>query len=108
MSNVSQITPAELKQQLEAGTSCCILDVREGWEVAIARLPEALHIPLSEIPARLKELDAQSSIIVMCKAGGRSQRAADFLAARGFTKVANLRGGIDAWARDVDPSMPTY
>ncbi len=74
----------------------------------LASIPGSLAIPLQEIPERLKELDAASEIIVMCKAGGRSQRAAEFLLARGYSKVRNLKGGIDAWSRDIDPDVPDY
>ena len=86
----------------------CLLDVREPWEVALAAISGSVCIPLHEIPSRLNELDANSEIIVMCKVGGRSQRVAEFLSAQGFGQVSNLRGGIDAWARDVDPSMAAY
>jgi len=105
---VEEIAPGELKRRLDAGEHLCVLDVREQWEVAIARLPGSLHIPLNEIPLRLKELDANSDIIVMCKAGGRSRRAAEFLARSGFRNVSNLTGGIDAWSSDVDPTLPPY
>jgi len=108
MNAVTQITPAGLKALMDAKSPFCLLDVREPWELALARVEGSLSIPLNEIPARLKELDAAAKIIVMCKLGGRSQRAADYLAANGFGRVSNLQGGIEAWARDIDPQMPTY
>ena len=108
MSAVTQIDPAGLKAKMDARESFCLLDVREPWEVALASIPGSLAIPMHEIPARLKELDATSEIIVMCKAGGRSQRAAEYLAAQGYAKVSNLHGGIDAWTRDIDPDVPEY
>jgi sulfur-carrier protein adenylyltransferase/sulfurtransferase len=108
MSAVTQIDPAGLKAKMDAGESFCLLDVREPWEVALAAIPGSLAIPMHEIPSRLKELDTTSEIIVMCKAGGRSQRAAEFLAAQGYGKVSNLQGGIDAWSRDIDPDVPEY
>jgi len=108
MSDIPQITARQLQAQLAGPTPPCVLDVREDWERAIARLEGSLHIPLNQIPIRLKELDASKVIITLCKAGGRSQRAAEFLLAHGFGQVANLSGGIDAWAREVDPGMPTY
>ena len=108
MNAVTQIDPAGLKAKMDAGESFCLLDVREPWEIALASIPGSLAIPLHDIPARLKELDATSEIIVMCKGGGRSQRAADFLAAQGYGRVANLQGGINAWARDIDPDVPDY
>ena len=90
---------------MDARREFCLLDVREPWEVAIGCIPGSVCIPMHEIPARLEELDAKAAIIVMCQVGGRSQRAAEFLAARGFGSVSNLRGGIEAWAREVDPSL---
>lgn len=108
MAGVPQVSVQELQQLRGRGEQVVVLDVRERWEVAIAALPQSLHIPLNEIPPRLKELDADSAIIVLCKVGGRSQRAAEFLVNQGFTRVSNLRGGIDAWAREIDPNLPTY
>jgi rhodanese-related sulfurtransferase len=93
---------------MDAHESFCLLDVREPWELAIASIPGSTSIPMHEIPERLKELDADSAIIVMCKSGGRSQRTADFLAGRGFRNVSNLAGGINAWSHDVDPGVPEY
>lgn len=93
---------------MDAGESFCLLDVREPWEVALASIAGSLAIPLHDIPARLKELDVTCEIIVMCKGGARSQSAANFLAAQGYGKVSNLKGGINAWARDIDPDVPEY
>lgn len=106
--SVTELPASTLKQRLEAGEPLLVLDVREPWEYAIAHLEGSLNIPLNEIPRRLKELDAESDIIVMCKVGGRSRRAAEFLSAQGFDRVSNLSGGIDAWTRDIDPSLPSY
>jgi sulfur-carrier protein adenylyltransferase/sulfurtransferase len=108
MAVVTQTDPAGLKARMDAGHGFCLLDVREPWEVALASIPGSLCIPLHEIPARLGELDPGAEIIVMCRSGGRSQRAAEFLAAHGFGTVSNLRGGIEAWAREIDPAMPGY
>jgi rhodanese-related sulfurtransferase len=104
----SEIEPTEFKRQLDAGASVRLIDVREPWEVAIAALPQALNIPLNELPQRLSELDPKAETVVMCKSGGRSRRATAYLASRGFERVANLTGGIDAWTRDIDPSLQTY
>ena len=108
MASVPDIGPQELKRRLDAGEKLTVLDVREPWEIKLASLPGTLNIPLNEVPARLGELDPHAELIVMCHAGGRSRRAAEFLSARGFTHVANLAGGIDAWSRDIDPDLPTY
>jgi sulfur-carrier protein adenylyltransferase/sulfurtransferase len=108
MVSVPDIGPRELKRRLDAGEALTVLDVREPWEIKLASLPGTLNIPLNEVPARLGELNPHAELVVMCHAGGRSRRAAEFLSARGFTHVANLAGGIDAWSRDIDPDLPTY
>jgi adenylyltransferase/sulfurtransferase len=108
MHNAPQISVTELRQLRMEQRAHTLLDVRESWEREIASLPDSLHIPLHEIPERLKELDAGSAIIVVCKVGARSQLAADFLLAQGFSRVVNLRGGMDAWRFEVDPRLPSY
>lgn len=108
MPAVTQVDPAGLKAKMDARQPFCLLDVREPWEVALAAIPGSVSIPMNEIPARLEELRGAGEIIVMCHSGGRSQRIADFLAARGFAGVGNLQGGISAWSRDIDPSVPEY
>jgi adenylyltransferase/sulfurtransferase len=105
---VSEISVGQLRDLLRGPNPPCVLDVREDWERAIASLPGSLHIPLNQIPLRLKELDASTAIIALCHSGGRSRRVAEFLLAQGYGRVANLAGGIDAWAREIDPGMNTY
>lgn len=106
--SLKEITVQELKRRLDAGDALTVLDVREPWEYELAHLPGSLLIPLNEVPERLTELDTGAELVVMCKVGGRSRRAAQFLQARGFDKVANLAGGIDAWTRDIDPTLASY
>jgi adenylyltransferase/sulfurtransferase len=108
MSGPTQISPAELKSRLEGAGKPVLLDVREPWEVAIAALPGIVAMPLHEIPQRWRELDAQAEIVVICRSGMRSQNAATFLMQQGITHVYNLAGGLLAWSREVDPSLPTY
>ena len=105
---VPDLSPQEVNRRLDAGEPLRLLDVREPWECAIASLAGSIHIPMGEIVARWQELDAASPLIVVCKAGSRSLRVAQFLSARGFGQVANLSGGIDAWTRDIDPSLASY
>jgi rhodanese-related sulfurtransferase len=105
---VNEISPIELKARREAGAGPLVVDVREKWELDVASIPDVLHIPMSEIPARAGELDADQEIVVMCRSGGRSMQVAQFLARNGFRSVANLTGGILAWSRDVDPSVRAY
>jgi rhodanese-related sulfurtransferase len=106
---MQQMTVRELKERLaQPGARPVLLDVREGWELKICALPEALHIPMGQIPTRTEELDPQQEIVVVCHHGVRSQRVAYFLASRGFSKLYNLQGGVNAWAREIDPAMHTY
>jgi adenylyltransferase/sulfurtransferase len=105
---IPEVEPRELKRRQTGGESVTVLDVREPWEIAIVSLPGTVNIPLNELPQRLAELDPKSELVVMCKAGARSRRAAAYLQTHGFDRVANLTGGIDAWARDIEPDMPSY
>ncbi len=98
-------THARLK---ECETSVTLLDCREPMEVEIASIAGAVHIPMSQIPARLEELDLDGEIIVFCHSGIRSQDVAGFLEEQGFTQVHNMLGGIDAWSHEVDPRVPRY
>jgi adenylyltransferase/sulfurtransferase len=104
---IPQITSVELKKRLDNKDDIFVLDVREPYEYQIANLGAKL-IPLGELPQRAGELDKDREIIVHCRSGGRSQKAAEFLAQNGFKKVWNLAGGITGWSNDVDPSMPKY
>jgi sulfur-carrier protein adenylyltransferase/sulfurtransferase len=105
---VKEVSVQELKRRLDAGEKFQLLDVREPWEIAIARLPGSIHIPLGQLSARLSELQTDSDLIVMCRSGGRSHRATELLLTRGFDRAANLTGGINAWADEIDPDLPTY
>ncbi|HUL43053.1 MAG TPA: molybdopterin-synthase adenylyltransferase MoeB [Bacteroidota bacterium] len=102
-----EISVQELKSRLDRGDDLLILDVREAHEYEINNL-NGLLIPLNQLPARVHELDSSREIIVHCKMGGRSARAVEFLRQSGFRKVKNLVGGIDAWAENIDPTMPHY
>jgi rhodanese-related sulfurtransferase len=85
-----------------------LLDVREPHELQISALPGATNIPLGTLAARLSELDSAEDMVVFCKAGTRSTRALELLVSAGFKKVKNLKGGINAWAQEVDKSLPIY
>jgi adenylyltransferase/sulfurtransferase len=108
--NVSEweITPVELKQQMDAGNTPFILDVREPNEYQINRIEGSTLIPLGELPRRYQELPKDREIVTQCKMGGRSAKAQDFLKSVGFTNVKNLKGGILEWIDKVDPSQPKY
>jgi molybdopterin/thiamine biosynthesis adenylyltransferase/rhodanese-related sulfurtransferase len=104
---IPQITAVELKRRLDAGEDVFVLDVREPHEYQIVNIGAPL-IPLGDLPNRLGELDPKREIVVHCKTGGRSQRAAELLQKSGFKNVVNLAGGITGWATDVDPKLPKY
>lgn len=105
-----EISPSELASKLsgDRASDPVLLDVREPWEVATARIEGSLPIPMGEIPARLQELDPEAHIVTICHAGVRSMNVAVWLREQGLEKVQSLRGGIDAWSREVDPKVPQY
>src|SRR5688500_7595129 len=105
-----QINPQQLQAWLvdPARKRPVLVDVREQWELEICNLPESVRIPMNTIPSRQQELGRDVETVVMCHHGGRSMQVASFLEQSGFTKIYNLSGGIDAWAREVDPTMATY
>ena len=104
---IPQIGPEELKRRQQAAEDVYVLDVREPHEYQIANIGGHL-IPLNDLPQRVGELDREKKIVVHCKMGGRSQKAAEFLQQQGFRHVENLAGGITAWSEKVDPSVPKY
>lgn len=107
---MKQISPAELSSWLAdpARPAPLLLDVREPWEFQTCHLGDSLLMPMREVPARLGELDPAAQTVVICHHGGRSMQVAMFLEKRGFANLHNLSGGVDAWARSVDPAMPVY
>jgi len=105
--SMTDISVEELKQRLDRGDNLFVLDVREPHEYQICNLGGHL-IPLNDLPKRVSELDPSKEIVVHCKMGGRSAKAADFLRQSGFTRVHNLAGGITAWAERIDPKVPKY
>jgi molybdopterin/thiamine biosynthesis adenylyltransferase/rhodanese-related sulfurtransferase len=107
-SNGLEITSVELRDRLNRGDKLTLVDVREPNEYQINRIPGTTLIPLGEIPRRYAELNQDDEIVVHCKMGGRSAKAADFLRSVGFKRVLNLKGGILDWIDKVDPSQPKY
>jgi sulfur-carrier protein adenylyltransferase/sulfurtransferase len=106
--SATEITSTELKARLDRGDKLTIVDVREPNEYQINRIAGSVLIPLGEIPRRYAELNKDDELIMQCKSGARSGKAADFLRSVGFTKVLNLKGGILDWIDKVDPSQPKY
>ncbi len=102
------ISVLDLNTRLARTSDLLLLDVREPHELAISALRGSKNIPLGELAARLSELDSAREMVVFCKMGTRSTRALELLVSAGFRKVKNLKGGINAWARDVDKELPVY
>jgi adenylyltransferase/sulfurtransferase len=106
------MTVTELKRRIDAGDAPLIVDVREPFEAALCCIPGARLIPLGELPQRLVELDAEldpaAEIVVHCKSGSRSARGVAMLREHGFTRAANLTGGILSWINEIDSSLQRY
>ncbi|WP_455373461.1 rhodanese-like domain-containing protein [Limibacillus halophilus] len=103
-----EISVQELKEAREAGRDLIVLDIREPWELDVARLEGTLDIPMNEIPERLSELPKDKPVAVLCRSGARSLRVTEYLRARGYDLTSNVAGGILAWADNFDPSMTRY
>jgi rhodanese-related sulfurtransferase len=107
---MKNLTPAELHTWLrdtDRGKPL-LLDVREPWEFRTCRIADSTLMPMASVPSRLVELDPGTPTVVICHHGARSMQVAHFLARRGFSEVYNLAGGVNGWARSVDPAMPVY
>jgi sulfur-carrier protein adenylyltransferase/sulfurtransferase len=108
MENQYEIGAKELAEQMKNGHNIKLIDVREPHELQISQIAGAKLIPLGEVAGRLSELDTADELVVFCRTGGRSARAVELMLSAGFRKVKNLRGGINSWAEQVDPSLPKY
>lgn len=102
------ITAEGLKQLLDQDSDITLLDVREPWEFEICRIPDSVNIPMAEIVARLETLDQSRETVVICHHGARSLQVCGYLESAGFSHIANLEGGVAAWASCIDPDMPKY
>ncbi|MHB1867990.1 MAG: molybdopterin-synthase adenylyltransferase MoeB [Nitrososphaerales archaeon] len=107
-SDVASVMPMQLNQEMKDGKKVLLLDVREPHEWDIVHINGAKLIPLGQLPERVSELDSADEIVPYCHTGGRSARATDFLRGIGYKRVRNLEGGIEAWAVEVDSSLPRY
>ena len=112
---IAQIRPSQLSSWLETARAVAepvVLDVREPYELQTASVSaqgfQLLTIPMGNIPARLADLNPEQPIACLCHHGSRSMQVASFLQARGFTHVANIAGGIEAWSVELDPKVPRY
>ena len=105
---VPEITATELKKMVEERTPFVLIDVREPDEYQICRIPGSKLMPLGDVLKRMHELNSAEEIVVYCRSGVRSARAVEWLMKAGFRRVHNLKGGVLAWAEQVDPSVPKY
>ncbi len=103
-----EITPEDLKHQLDAENPVIVVDVREPWERDVAKIDPSRHIPMADIPARMQELDPDDHIVVYCHHGVRSMNVTAWLRQQGYERVQSLAGGIDRWAQVVDRHVPKY
>lgn len=104
-----EITVSELKDILDKGTTLHLLDVREPAEFAICQLPGSTLIPLGDVPRRVADIATDAPVVVICHHGFRSAQAIQYLTQRfNFTNLVNLKGGLHAWATQIDPTMPVY
>ncbi|HTZ62380.1 MAG TPA: rhodanese-like domain-containing protein [Thermoplasmata archaeon] len=106
---VEELSPREVAARLkDPSTAPLLLDVREPDERETAKIEPSLFIPMREVPDRLDEIPKDREIVVYCHGGGRSALIAGYLEGQGYRRVVNLRGGIDAWSKTVDPDVPRY
>lgn len=104
-----EITPEQVKILVDQGEDFTLLDVREPWEFDLSKITGAKLIPIGDIPSRAhQELDPDDHIVVVCHHGVRSMSVTNWLRQQGFDSAQSLRGGIDAWSREVDAKVPSY
>jgi adenylyltransferase/sulfurtransferase len=99
------ITPAEVKEKLSSGSDVVLIDVREPYEWSAGHIGQAQHIPMAQVPQRLADIPKDREVVMICRSGGRSGRAQEYLLQNGYTRVKNMVGGMQRWARDVDPNV---
>jgi rhodanese-related sulfurtransferase len=105
---IENLTPCQVAERLRGPDPPLLVDVREPWEHQIAAITGARHIPLGVLPSRSNELPQDRLVVLHCHRGGRSIQAARWLEARGYSRLANMDGGIDAWSQTVDEAVPRY
>ena len=104
-----EITVTDLKALQDGGSAFTLLDVREPWEFETSKIAGGKHMPMGDVPSRFQqELDPEDHIVVVCHHGVRSYNVTAWLRRQGYDKVQSLAGGIDRWAREIDPKVPVY
>ena len=104
----STVSVQDLKTFLDSGVPFCLIDVRQDWEFQLCHIKGSLHLPLDQLTQKLKKIPTDVPLFTLCHHGIRSGQAAAFLKNAGFKDVCNIKGGIDAWAKQIDPSLTTY
>ncbi len=105
---VPEVTVADLSNELKSDDPPILIDVRESEELDISQLPGIVHIPMMQVPGRLNEIPKDRPIVIVCRSGARSANVTEFLMEHGYGNVRNMRGGMNAWARQVDPTVAQY
>lgn len=105
---VQEMDVQTLKERLDQGDDLLLLDVREDEELQFSRLEGIVHMPMNTIPDRVDELDRNAEVVCICRSGGRSLNVAHYLSSQGFSRVHNLTGGMNEYARVVDPTQQVY
>ena len=108
MSTTPEVSPLELKAEIEGGANLVLVDVREPHELEVSVLPGVVPIPLGELEARFAEIPKDQDVVLICRSGGRSGKATDFLISQGYTKVRNMATGMNGYATTADLSLKTY
>jgi rhodanese-related sulfurtransferase len=108
MSTTPEITPVELKAEIEGGAKLVLIDVREPHELEISVLLGVIPIPLGEIEARFAEIPKDQNVVMICRSGGRSGKATEFLLSQGYTRVRNMATGMNGYATTADTNLSTY
>ena len=104
----SEMEAVELQTLLKNGSAPIIIDVREEFELEISKIDGAIHIPMNQVPKRIDELNPEKNYVIMCRTGVRSSQICEFLSNQNFRSIANLIGGINEWAKQIDPSLSIY
>lgn len=103
-----EIDVEELDARLKSGEAVQVVDVREPWELDVARLTGTIDIPMSTLPKGLCGIDQEKPLAVICHHGGRSLQVARWLRQQGYARAQSVRGGLDVWSQTVDPNIPRY
>jgi adenylyltransferase/sulfurtransferase len=108
MPSTPEVTPLELKAEIESGADLLLVDVREPDELEISKLDNVVLIPMGELADRLGEIPKDANIVMICRTGNRSGKTTDFLLGQGYSHVRNMVTGMNGYATTADPSLPTY